>query len=108
MTLDEQGFVQVDETLRSVSHPDVFVSGASGGMGATLTDNVAAFCSGAPAPRYRRCPPQARPFTLLDCGDGSALIAHRGMAHEGRMAMRLKDRLDRRFMSRYQRLVGAT
>jgi selenide,water dikinase len=108
MTLDERGFVRFDEMLRSVSHPDVFVAGESADMGTALTDNVAAFCGGAPAPRYRRYQPSSRQFTLLDCGDGSALLAYGGVAREGRMAMRLKESLDRRFISRYQRLAGAT
>ena len=108
MALDDRGFVRFDETLRSVSHPDVFVAGESADMGTALTDNVAAFCGDAPAPRYRRYQPATRQLTLLDCGDGSALLAFGGMAREGRMAMRLKDSLDHRFMSRFQRLAGAT
>ena len=107
LALDEWGFVQVDETLRSVSHPDVFVAGPAG-MGAMLTDNVAAFCGDAPSPRFRRYHPPARELRLLDCGDGSALLAYGGIAREGRLAMRLKDSLDRRFMARYQRLAGTT
>ncbi len=108
LALDERGFVQFDEMLRSVSHPDVFVAGESADMGTALTDNVAAFCGDAPAPRYRRYHPPTRHLDLLDCGDGSALLAYGGVAREGRMAMRLKDSLDRRFIARYQRLAGAT
>lgn len=108
LALDERGFVEVDATLRSVSHPDVFVAGASADTGTVLTDNVAAFCSDAPSPRFRRYQPPGRQFTLLDCGDGSALLGYGAIAREGRMAMRLKDSLDRRFLSRYQRLAGAT
>ena len=108
LTLDERGFVQFDETLRSVSHPDVFVAGESADMGMALTDNVAAFCGDAPSPRFRRYHPPTRQLMLLDCGDGSALLAYGGIAREGRLAMRLKESLDRRFMSRFQRLAGAT
>ena len=60
MALDERGFVQFDEMLRSVSHPDVFVAGESADMGTALTDNVAAFCGDAPSPRYRRYQPPTR------------------------------------------------
>jgi len=108
LTLDERGFVQYDETLRSVSHPDVFVAGDSADMGVVLTDNVAAYCGDAPSPRFRRYRPPSRHLTLLDCGDGSALLAYGGITREGRLAMRLKESLDRRFMSRFQRLAGAT
>lgn len=108
LALDERGFVQCDETLRSVSHPDVFVAGESLHPGTTLTDNIAAFCGDAPAPKFRRYTPPARTLTLLDCGDGSALVAYGGLAREGRIAMRMKDSLDHRFMTRFQRLAGAT
>jgi len=108
LALDEHGFVQVDETLRSVSHPDVFVAGASADLGTTLTDNVAAACGVAPSPRFRRYQPPVRQLTLLDCSDGTALLMYGGIAREGRMAMRLKESLDRRFMTRYQRLAGST
>lgn len=108
MTLDDRGLVQSDDTLRSVSHPDVFVAGESADMGPALTDNVTAFCGDAPAPRYRRYQSPTRQLTLLDCGDGSALLAYGGVAREGRLAMRLKESLDRRFIARYQRLAGAT
>jgi selenide,water dikinase len=108
LALDERGFVRYDEMLRSVSHPEVFVAGESAGMGLTLTDNVAASCSDVPAPKFRHYRAPARQLTLLDCGDGSALMAYGGLAREGRLAMRLKDSLDRRFMQRYQRLAGAT
>ena len=108
LALDERGFVQVDEMLRSVSHPDVFVAGAAADMGTILTDNVAAFCGDAPSPRFRRYHPPVRQLTLLDCGDGAALLSYGGIAREGRLALRLKESLDRRFMTRYQRLAGAT
>lgn len=108
LALDERGFVQHDDTLRSVSHPAVFIAGESAAMGMVLTDNVAAFCSDAPAPKFRRYHPPGRSLALLDCGDGSALLSYGGFAREGRLAMRLKDSLDRRFMQRYQRLAGAT
>jgi selenide,water dikinase len=108
LTLDAGGFVQCDETLRSVSHPDVFVAGESADMGSALTDNVAAFCSDAPSPRFRRYHPPTRRLTLLDCGDGSALLSYGGLSREGRLAMRLKESLDRRFMSRFQTLAGTT
>ena len=108
LTLDERGFVQVDETLRSVSHPDVFVAGESVDTGPALTDNVAAFCGAAAAPKFRRYQPPSRPRALLDCSDGSALLGYGSIARDGHLAMRLKERLDRRFMSRVQRLAGAT
>ena len=108
LILDERGFVECDDTLRSVSHPDVFVAGETADTGRALAGNVAASCSAAPAPRFRQYHPPSHRLVLLDCGDGRALVSYGGIAREGRMAMRLKESLDRRFMSRYQRLAGAT
>lgn len=106
LVLDERGFVTYDETLRSPSHPDVFLAGESAGMGMALADNVAAYCGTAPAPRFRRYRPPSRRLVLLDCGDGSALLSYGGITREGRLAMRLKESLDRRFLLRFQRLAG--
>ena len=108
LALDSRGFVEYDETLRSVSHPEVFVAGNSLDMGPALTDNVAAYCGMAPSSRWRRYRPPSRRLVLLDCGDGSALLSYGGIAREGRLAMRLKESLDRRFISRFQRLAGTT
>jgi selenide,water dikinase len=108
LALDERGFVQCDDTLRSVSHPDVFVASESLDSGTVLTDNVAAFCAEGPAPKYRRYQQPLRPLILLDCGDGSALLSYGAIARDGHLAMRFKESLDRRFMSRFQRLAGAT
>lgn len=107
LALDSSGFVEYDESLRSVSHPEVFVAG-SADMGLALTDNVAAYCAMGPSPRWRRYRPSSRRLMLLDCGDGSALLSYGGIAREGRLAMRLKESLDRRFMARFQRLAGIT
>ncbi len=107
LALDDRGFAEVDDTLRSVSHPEVFVAGDAPAMGKLLTDNVAAFCGDAPATKVRHYQ-EPRRLTLLDCGDGTALLAYGAIARQGRLAMRLKDSLDRRFLARFQRLAGAT
>jgi selenide,water dikinase len=46
--------------------------------------------------------PQTDFLTLLNLGDGSALGAKWGRSFEGRWVMRLKDRIDRAFMKRFQ------
>ena len=108
LALDERGFLQADDTLRSVSDPAIFVAGESADMGVALTDNVAAYCGESATPKYRHYHKPARPLVLLDCGDGSALLAYGAIAREGRLAMRLKESLDRRFITRFQGAAGAT
>lgn len=43
-------------------------------------------------------------LALLNCGDRHAVASWEGMAFEGRWVWRWKDRIDRRFMARYEGL----
>lgn len=54
------------------------------------------------------CPyrPQARTLALLNTGDGRAIISYSGLVATAHWAMWLKDRIDRRFMRRFQRLYA--
>jgi hypothetical protein len=54
--------------------------------------------SGKP-PRYR---PQRSFLSLLNTGDGKALLRYKGLISHSRWAWRLKDRIDRGFMARYR------
>ena len=54
--------------------------------------------------RLRPYKPQGDFLALLNLGDGRAAGAKWGAAFEGRWVMRLKDRIDRRFMERFQAL----
>jgi pyridine nucleotide-disulfide oxidoreductase family protein len=108
LELDAAGFVLVDETLRSVSHPEVFAVGDS----ATLR--------GAPHPKSgvyavrhapvlarnlrgeaKRYAPQRRSLALLSCGARYAIASWDGLAAEGAWAWRWKDRIDRRWIARF-------
>ena len=55
---------------------------------------------------YQAYRPQARSLVLINTGDGQAILAYGPVALTTRWAMRLKDRIDRRFMRRFQRLTG--
>ncbi len=116
LAVDEQGFVSVDEYLRSVSHPNVFAAGDIAQLvgqerpksgvyavraGPYLTDNLRRAVREEPPKRYRA---QARHLALLGTGDGSA-IASRGLwSASGRFWWWLKDRIDRRFMDKFNQL----
>ena len=56
---------------------------------------------GGEPPRYT---PQTGFLSILSTGDGRALLDYMGIVSHSRWAWRLKDRIDRRFMERYQRL----
>jgi len=117
LATDERGYLRVDRTLRSVSHPSVFAAGDAAALeghpelakagvyavrqGPVLRDNLLAALAGR-RPR-RRFRPQRRFLALLNTGDGRAILSYGDLAVTGRWAMTLKDRIDRRFIARFRR-----
>ncbi len=72
-------------------------------QGPVLAHNVGvALGTGPSKPAFFR--PDTRALALLNTGDGAAIASWSGLAFTGRWAMALKDRIDRRFMRRFQRL----
>jgi selenide,water dikinase len=110
LALDEAGFAAVDAALRSKSHPDVFVAGGAVSMreGRVLAHNLAVACGSVPGKTFKSYQRRLRAPTLLNAGDGMALLSFGAVAREARWAMRLKDRLDRRWVERFQRLERTT
>lgn len=117
LATDAEGYLRVDSTLRSISHPAIFAAGdavslehhpdlARAGVyavrqGPVLRDNLAeAARGGVPRRRFR---PQRRFLALLNTGDGRAIFSYGAFAASGAWAMALKDRIDRRFLSRFRR-----
>lgn len=112
LALDDRGFIRVDAMLRSVSHPEVFASGDCAGlpepvpkagvfavrMGPVLAHNLHAALHGQPLKAYR---PQRRKLVLLGTGDGSAIASWGPVAWQGKWVWRWKERIDRRFLARY-------
>ena len=114
---DDRGFVLVRSTLQVKGHDELFAVGDCATLidhpdtpkagvyavrqGPYLSDNLAAFLEDRPLGTYR---PQRDFLTLLNLGDGTALGAKWGRSFEGPWVMRLKDRIDRRFMRRFQAL----
>jgi pyridine nucleotide-disulfide oxidoreductase family protein len=118
LALDAQGFIVVDERLRSVSHPRIFAAGDAAtparwpdtpkaGVyavreGPVLCANLAAASRGLDLPRVYR--PQRRALALLNTGDGRAILSYGRLAASGKWVMALKDGIDRKFVRRFQRL----
>ncbi|HEX6107535.1 MAG TPA: FAD-dependent oxidoreductase [Gemmatimonadales bacterium] len=115
LAADAAGYPLVDATLRSVSHPEVFVAGDAASLvdhpmlakagvyavrqGPVLRDNLAAAAAGRPI--RRRFRPRHPVLALLNIGDGRAICSYGPLAATGRWAMALKDRIDRRFIARF-------
>jgi len=117
--VSERGLA-VGPTLQSMADPAIFAVGDCADFverplpklgvfgvrqGPVLLENLQRFPAGRPLRRYR---PQKRWLIILNLGRGEGL-AIRGLLHwRGRLSLRLKDRIDRRFLDRYRRqAVGA-
>jgi len=116
LEVDQRGFVLTDATLRSLSHPWIYATGDIGSQQGTdypkagvhavrqaplLHDNLRADLLGEPLRAYR---PQSDFLSLMATGPEHA-IANRSFATvSGAWVWRWKDRIDRRFMQRFERL----
>jgi selenide, water dikinase len=106
---DAHGYIRVDETLRSVSHPTVFAAGDTAAglpksgvyavrQGAVLAENLKLALLGE---ELRRYVPQKEALSLISCG-GKYAIASRGRwSAEGAWVWWWKNWLDRRWIARF-------
>ncbi|HEX3126905.1 MAG TPA: FAD-dependent oxidoreductase [Thermoanaerobaculia bacterium] len=115
LPVDRKGFLLVDDSLRSIADPRIFGAGdcvtperypdtPKAGVYAVreapvLWQSLVAAIEGGKPPRYK---PQGGFLSLLNTGDGKALLRYKSLVSHSRWAWRLKDRIDRGFMKRYQ------
>jgi selenide,water dikinase len=115
LPVEERGFVLIRSTLQVEGIDNLFAVGDCASLaeypktpkagvyavreGPYLTENLRAALSGNTLKPYK---PQADFLTLLNLGNGSALGCKWGMSFQGRWVMRLKDRIDQRFMERFR------
>ena len=117
LALDERGFVLTGATLQSTSHAAVFAVGdvatrsdrlyAKSGVyavraGPALVLNLRRHMNGGALQPH--LPPQ-RTLNLISCGDKRAIVSWGTLALQGRWAWWWKDRIDRRFVRRYNAAV---
>jgi selenide,water dikinase len=113
LAADGAGFVLVDRTLRSVSHPAIFAVGDCATLrdaphprsgvyavrhGAVLAENLFRTLRKEEPVRYE---PQKNSLILLSCGAKYAIASRGGWSAEGAWAWRWKDRIDRRWIARF-------
>ena len=116
LATDPCGFIAVDWHLQSVSHPDVFAAGDVAApvgqprpksgvyavrQGPALAVNVRRYATGRPMRRFRA---QRRALAIIGLGAGRALASRGGWAVSGAWVWRLKQWIDRRFISKFNDL----
>ncbi len=118
VAVNELGFVKVDQMLRSISHPEIFVGGDAAAFsnallpksgvyavrqGPVLAENLRRALLGRKMKTYR---PQKYTLALISTGEKSAVASLGRFAFSGSYLWRLKDIIDRRFMDKYRGLAG--
>lgn len=118
LATDPRGFIQVGETLQSLSHPFVFAAGDIAAMvqhprpkagvfavrqGKPLVENLRRSIQGRPLVPYR---PQKKFLSLVSTGNPQAMISwgNLPLTWESPLIWRWKDWIDRRFMEQFRNL----
>ena len=112
----EEGSVRVTSTLQAIDHPWIFAVGdvatiegearpKSGvfavRMAKPLVTNLRAWFSSRPLESYQ---PQRQFLSLIGTGDGQAVASRRWLAGRSAFFWKLKDRIDRLFMRKFEDL----
>lgn len=116
LSLTDEGFIQIDDTLQTLSHPNVFAAGDVATMahyprpkagvfavrqGPPLADNLRRYLLGQPLKPFR---PQRQFLSLIETGNGRAIADRGPISIESTLAHRWKDHIDRQFMARFRDL----
>ncbi len=116
LALDADGFIQVTDTLQTVTDPDVFAAGDIAAMinhprekagvfavrqGPPLARNLRLAVEGRPLRPYH---PQRSWLALISTGDKAAVASRGAFKLEGPSVWRWKDWIDRRFMAKFSDL----
>jgi selenide,water dikinase len=117
LALDAQGFIQVADTLQTVTDPHVFAAGDVASMvsyplekagvfavrqGPPLAQNLRLQVQGADLKPYR---PQRSWLALISTGDRYAVASRGRLGFSGGWVWRWKDWIDRAFMRKFQDLT---
>ena len=111
---DNKGFIQIDQYLRSISHPDIFAVGDSAAFmlnplpkagvyavrqGPVLAKNIAATLEKRPLLAFK---PQKRFLSLLTTGNRHAVASWGPLFAHGKWIWLWKNHIDRAFMKHFK------
>jgi selenide, water dikinase len=117
LNCDDAGFIEVNASLQSTSHANVFAAGdvahfaaqplAKSGVyavraGKILADNLRRVVQGKPLIPYR---PQQRFLSLMITGDKYAIASKGRWSAKGRWLWTLKNHIDKKFMRQFTQLA---
>ena len=120
LALNEQGFIRVNDYLQTISDPAIFAAGDIASQdgrprekagvfavrqGRPLADNLRASLLDRSLSAYR---PQRQWLALISSGDRYAVASRGPLSWAGAWLWRWKDRIDRRFMARFNELPAMT
>ena len=118
LALDAGGFIQVTDTLQTVTDPAIFAAGDIAAMqgrplekagvfavrmGPPLADNLRRSLQGQPLKPYR---PQRSWLALISTGNKHAVASRGALGFAGDWVWRWKDRIDRDFMRKFSEFPG--
>jgi selenide, water dikinase len=116
LTVNTDGFIQVQDTLQSISHPQIFAAGDIATMvnytrpkagvfavrqGKPLFKNLQRFLQNQPLQPYK---PQKDYLSLIGMGDRSAVASRGALGWHSPLLWLWKDRIDRQFMEKFSNL----
>lgn len=116
LTTDSRGFILVEDTLQSISHPHIFATGDIATMknhprpkagvfavrqGKPLSDNLRNIILDRPLKPFI---PQKQYLALIGTGDKSAIASRSFWGLQSPLLWYWKDWIDRKFMNRFDRL----
>jgi selenide, water dikinase len=114
LALDDEGFIQVNDNLQTLTDPNIFAAGDIASMvnyklekagvfavrqGPPLTENLRRAVEGTALQAYR---PQTSWLALISTGDQYAVASRAWLGFAGAWVWQWKDWIDKRFMRKFQ------
>jgi selenide, water dikinase len=114
LALDDEGFIQVNDNLQTLTDPNIFAAGDIASMvnyklekagvfavrqGPPLTENLRRAVEGTALQAYR---PQTSWLALISTGDQYAIASRAWLGFAGAWVWQWKDWIDKRFMRKFQ------